>query len=143
MFPDAHEPREATVIRALLIGTLLLLVAADAYAQQSVIQRKALITEDGPPGFQTIVFSVEFAPGAREAKHTHPGPLIGYILEGTLDLEHEGRATATYKAGEAFYVEPGKGHLAINSSGKPVKFIATLFVEKGKPASSPVSEQSK
>jgi len=131
------------VIRALLIGTLLLLVAADAYAQQSVIQRKALITEDGPPGFQTIVFSVEFAPGAREAKHTHPGPLIGYILEGTLDLEHEGRATATYKSGEAFYVEPGKGHLAINSSGKPVKFIATLVVEKGKPASSPVSEQSK
>jgi quercetin dioxygenase-like cupin family protein len=74
------------MIRALLIGTLLL-ITADAYAQQSVIQRKALIAEDGPPGFQTIVLSVEFAPGAQEAKHTHPGPLIGYILEGTLDLE--------------------------------------------------------
>jgi quercetin dioxygenase-like cupin family protein len=142
MFRDAYEPREATVIRALLIGTLLL-VAADAYAQQSVIQRKALTTVDGPPGFQTMAFSVEFAPGAREAKHTHPGPLIGYILEGTLDLEHDGRATATYKAGEAFSVEPGKGHVAVNSSDKPVKFIVTLVVENGKPASSLVSEQSK
>jgi hypothetical protein len=73
-----YEPREATIIRALLIGTLLL-IAADAYAQQQGIQRKALITEDGPPGFQTIVLSVEFSPGAREAKHIHPGPLIGYI----------------------------------------------------------------
>ena len=143
MFRDALTNQgKATMIRALLIGTLLL-IAADAYAQQSVIQRKALITEDGPPGFQTIVFSVEFAPGAREAKHTHPGPLIGYILEGTLDLEHEGRATATYKAGEAFYVGPGKAHAAINSSDKPAKFIVTLVVEKGKPASMPVSEQSK
>jgi quercetin dioxygenase-like cupin family protein len=61
------------MIRALLIGTLLLITA--------------VITEDGPPGFQTIVLSVEFTPGAQEAKHTHPGPLIGYILEGTLDLE--------------------------------------------------------
>jgi hypothetical protein len=32
------------MIRVLLIGTLLL-IAADAYAQQSVIQRKALIME--------------------------------------------------------------------------------------------------
>jgi quercetin dioxygenase-like cupin family protein len=130
------------MIRALLIGTLLL-IAADAYAQQPGIERKALITEDGPPGFQTIVLSVEFSPGAREAKHIHPGPVVGYILEGTLDLEHEGRATAAYKADQAFYVEPGKIHAAINSSEKPVKFIVTLVVEKGKPASSPVSDQSK
>jgi quercetin dioxygenase-like cupin family protein len=64
-------------------------------------------------------------------------------LEGALDLEHEGRPKATYKAGEAFYVEPGKIHVAVNSSDKPAKFIVTLVVEKDKPASSPVSEQSK
>jgi hypothetical protein len=101
------------------------------------------------------VFLVEFAPGAWEAKHTHPGPLIGYILQGTFDLEHEGRATAAYKADQAFYVEPGKIHAAINSSDKPVKFIVTLVVEKVSPlqvqfrsnrskaASRPLSSQEK
>jgi quercetin dioxygenase-like cupin family protein len=73
----------------------------------------------------------------------HPGPLNGYVLEGTLVFEQEGRATASYKAGEAFYVEPGKAHLGINSSDAPVKLIAMLVVEKGKPPSSPVPEQGK
>ena len=37
----------------------------------------------------------------------------------------------------------GKIHLGINSSDAPVKFIAALVVEKGKPPSSPVPEQAK
>jgi len=131
------------VIRTLLVGAILLLAQVSAFAQQPGVQRKTLMTQDGPPGYQTIVNALEFAPGAREVRHTHPGPLIGYVLEGTLDLEHEGRPTTSYKAGEAFYVEPGKIHLGINSSDKPVKFIATLVVEKGKPASTPVAEQAK
>jgi quercetin dioxygenase-like cupin family protein len=77
-------------------------------------------------------------------RQAHPSrPSDRGILEGALDLEHEGRPKATYKAGEAFYVEPGKIHVAVNSSDKPAKFIVTLVVEKDKPASSPVSEQSK
>ncbi len=131
------------MIRSLLAGAVLLATGVSVCAQQNGIQRKTLLTEEGPPGFQTVVNTLEFAPGAREVKHTHPGPLIGYVLEGTLVLEHEGRPTATYKAGDAFYVEPGKIHLGINSSDAPVKFIAALVVEKGKPPSSPVPEQAK
>jgi len=107
------------VIRTLAIGTILLLAGVGAHAQQPGLQRKSLLTEDGPPGFQTIVNTLEFAPV----------------------LEHEGRPTATYKAGEAFYVESGKIHFGINSSDAPVKFIATLIVEKGKPSSTPVPQQ--
>ena len=131
------------MVRMLLIGAMLLATGARVCAQEAGVQRKILLTEDGPPGFQTIVNALEFAPGAREVRHTHPGPLNGYVLEGTLVLEYEGRSTASYKAGEAFYVEPGKVHLGINSSDAPVKFIATLVVEKGKPPSSPISEQGK
>jgi hypothetical protein len=38
-------------------------------------------------------------------------------------------------------VEAGKIHFGINSSDAPVKFIATLIVEKGKPSSTPVPQQ--
>jgi quercetin dioxygenase-like cupin family protein len=122
----------------LLFGAVLLLVGAgSAGAQQSAIQRKALLTQDGPPGYQTIVNALEIAPGGHEDKHTHPGPLTGYILEGALVLEHEGRPTKTYQAGEVFYVEAGKVHFGTNSGSVPVKLVATLVVEKGKPPSSP------
>src|SRR6476469_641943 len=123
------------------LGAILLASATWAHAQQPGIQRKSLLQQEGPPGYQTIINVLEFAPGAREARHTHPGPLVGYVLEGTLVLEHEGRPTATYKAGEAFYVESGKIHFGINSIDAPVKFIATLIVGKGKPSSTPVPQQ--
>ena len=68
------------------LGAILLASATWAHAQQPGIQRKSLLQQDGPPGYQTIINVLEFAPGAREVRHTHPGPLSGYVLEGTLTL---------------------------------------------------------
>jgi quercetin dioxygenase-like cupin family protein len=119
------------------IGAVFLTAVMWAHAQQFGVQRKSLLQQDGPPGYETIINVLEFAPGAREVRHTHPGPLSGYVLEGTLTLEHEGRPVTAYKAGEAFYVDAGKVHVGFNDSAAPLKFIATLVVEKGKPAASP------
>ena len=124
--------------RVAITAGFLLIGATSTYAQQAGIERKSLLEKEGPPGYQTIVNFLEFAPGAREVRHTHPGPLSGYVLEGTLTLEHEGRPTTAYKAGEAFYVDAGRFHVGINDSTAPLKFLATLVVEKGKPAVAPV-----
>jgi quercetin dioxygenase-like cupin family protein len=123
----------------LLGGVLAVALCCNAYAQQqSAIQRKSLLKQDATiPGYELIMNIVEIPPGVREVRHTHPGPLAGYVLEGTLILEHEGRPTATYKAGEAFLVEAGKIHQGINTGDAPVKLVATLTVEKGKPATAP------
>src|SRR5215467_10763562 len=51
--------------------------------------------------------------GVSEIRHTHPGPLAVYVLEGTLILEHEGRPTTTYKTGDAVLIEAGKVHRGI------------------------------
>jgi quercetin dioxygenase-like cupin family protein len=99
--------------------------------------RAAAITYPAKVVAQTRQNIVEIPSGVREVRHTHPGPLAGYVLEGTLILEHEGRPTATYKAGEAFLVEAGKIHQGINTGDGPVKLVATLTVEKGKPATAP------
>ena len=123
--------------RVAITGGILLMGAALTSAQQAGIERKSILQKDGPPGYQTIVNVLEFAPGAREVRHTHPGALSGYVLEGTLTLEHEGRPTTAYKAGEAFYVDAGKIHVGMNDGPVPLKFIATRVVEKDKPPSSP------
>jgi quercetin dioxygenase-like cupin family protein len=116
---------------AILATTMIL--AGSAFAQEPGIQRNVVIRQEGPPGYQTVVNILEFAPGARELRHTHPGPLAGYVLEGAFTLESEGQATATYKAGDTFYVEAGKAHVGSNEASTPMKLLATLFVEKDKP----------
>jgi hypothetical protein len=46
-----------------------------------------------------------FAPGAREVRHTRPGPLSGYVLEGKLNLEHEGGPATTKQETSSMLVQ--------------------------------------
>ena len=116
-----------------------LLDIGNARAQQaSEIKRTPLFQQDSTlPGYQAIMTIVVIPPGVSEIRHTHPGPLSVYVSEGTLTLEHEGRPTATYKPGEAVLIEAGKIHRGINSGGVPVKVVASLISENGKPPTAP------
>jgi quercetin dioxygenase-like cupin family protein len=78
----------------------------------------------------------EIAPGANAGKHRHPGIEIGYVLEGSVVIEHEGQPSVTVKAGDAFRNEGV--HDARNLGSKPVKILAVYLVEKGKPLAEPV-----
>ena len=116
-----------------------LLDIRNARAQQaSEIKRTPLFQQDSTlAGYQAIMNIVVIPPGVSEIKHTHPGPLSVYVLEGSLTLEHEGRPTATYKPGEAVLIEAGKIHRGINSGDVPVKLVASLISENGKPPAAP------
>ena len=89
------------------------------------------------PGQLLVMQLVEIPAGVREVRHTHPGVLSIYVMDGTLTLEHEGRPTTIYKTGDAFYVEANKIHYGINASAAPVKLLTTLIAEKGKPLNTP------
>jgi quercetin dioxygenase-like cupin family protein len=103
-----------------------------AVAQQ--VQRKILLTQDLPiPGYEMVSVAVEIPPAGREGRHTHPGAVMGYVQEGVLTLDDEGRPTATYKAGDSFFVKAGNIHEGSNHGTATVKVIATFVVEKGKP----------
>jgi quercetin dioxygenase-like cupin family protein len=125
---------------ALGFGALSLLMLVPVIAQQPTVQRKVLLTQDLPiPGYQTVMAAVEIPAGGREGRHTHPGAVVVYIQEGTITFDHEGKPTMTYKAGDSFYIEPGKIHEGINNGTSPVKAVATFVVEKGKPLTSPAA----
>ena len=127
-------------IGAALVGLAALSVTpTPASAQQPTIQSKVLLTQDSPiAGHQIIMAASEMPAGAREGRHTHPGVLVVYIQEGVLTFDYEGKPTATYKAGDSFYVEAGKIHEGINNGTSPVKSIAVFVVEKGKPLTTKV-----
>jgi len=75
----------------------------------------------------------EFEPGAAVPQHTHPGEEIGYILEGSLELEIAGKPTVTLKPGDAFFVPAETIHAAKNAASGQTKVLSTYVVEKGKP----------
>jgi quercetin dioxygenase-like cupin family protein len=123
-----------------LIGAAAIGVGMDrlALAQQPGIKRTILLRTDDPgrPTYEAVMGIAEIAPGAMAGRHRHPGIEIGYVLEGSVTLEHEGEPARTLKAGDAFKNEPGL-HNAKNTGTTPVKILAVYLVEKGKPLAEP------
>lgn len=73
----------------------------------------------------TIV-EVNYGPGESSTPHSHPCPVIGYVLQGTLRTQVQGEPEAIYQAGESFYEAPNGVHIvSANASDKePAKFLA-------------------
>jgi len=100
---------------------------------RTVIQRGDL----SMPGREVVSAIAEFQPGATVGRHTHPGEEAGYVLEGTLLLELEGKPPVTLKAGETFFAPSGTVHNATNKGSSRARVLATYIVEKGKPLATP------
>jgi len=127
-----------TPVRVLIATLVLVPLMAVASAQQAgfsrtVIQRGDLST----PGREVVSAIAEFQPGATVGRHTHPGEEAGYVLEGTLLVEQEGKAPVALKAGETFFIPSGTVHNATNKGSVKARVLATYIVEKGKPLATP------
>jgi quercetin dioxygenase-like cupin family protein len=130
--------RAALFLVVAAFSSLALLLAAPA-AQQPTVTRKILLKQDSAaPGYEEVLAMVEIPAGGREGRHTHPGSVMIYVQEGTLTFDYEGKPTATYKPGDAFYVEPGKIHEGINNGKTSVKVLAAFFLQKDQPMTTQV-----
>ena len=109
------------------------------YAQQPAFKRTVLQRADlSAPGREGVTALVEIPPGAAVGRHTHFGEEIGYVIEGTLLLEVEGKPPVTLAAGDAYIVAAGKVHDGRNVGGVAGRIVATFVVEKGKPFATPL-----
>jgi quercetin dioxygenase-like cupin family protein len=107
------------------------------HAQQTGFKRVELQRHDiGVQGREVVQTRAEFDAGGSIGKHTHPGEEFGYLLEGNLEVQIEGKPAATLKAGDAFFVPAGTVHAAKNVGSGAAKVLATYVVEKGKPLAS-------
>jgi quercetin dioxygenase-like cupin family protein len=107
-------------------------------AQQPGFKRTVLQQRDlSVPGREIVSAIAEFQAKATVGRHTHPGEEAGYILDGTILLEQEGKPAVTLKAGQTFFIPPGTVHNATNNESAPARVLATYIVEKGKPLATP------
>ena len=136
----ARPMLRTVVIIALVACGVAIGAGADrlALAQQPGIKRTILLRTDDPASatYEAVMGVAEIAPGAMAGKHRHPGIEIGYVLEGSVTLEHEGEPARLLKAGDSFKNVPGV-HNARNTGTTPVKILAIYLVEKGKPLAEP------
>src|ERR1051326_4416677 len=96
--------------RLLLASSLFLGVALGVgldrgvLAQQQAMKRTILMRTDDPagPGYEAVMGLAEIAPGGSSDRHVHPGIEIGYVMEGALNIQYEGKPAVTLKAGDTF-----------------------------------------
>ncbi len=108
-------------------------------AQQTGIKRTPLITVDEPgaPTYEAVMGIAEIPPGGASGRHRHPGVEIGYVLDGSVQVDQQGKPTQILKAGQAFRIDAAAPHES-KASGGAVKILTVHMVEKGKPLAEPV-----
>jgi len=122
----------AGAIGAALLGVSTLL------AQQAGFKRTELQKQDvGTPRGQVVQALADFEPGGAVGKHTHPGEEVSYVVEGSIELEVDGK-TQTVEAGKPFFIPAGTVHAAKNNGKGTAKVLSLYVVEKGKPLASMV-----
>jgi quercetin dioxygenase-like cupin family protein len=72
---------------------------------------------DGKEANATAV-EVTLEPGQAGARHRHPGPAFGYVLEGEYEWAIDDQPAKVLKAGETFYEPGGCLHRVSRNPGK-------------------------
>jgi quercetin dioxygenase-like cupin family protein len=86
---------------------------------------------------KVILVEVTYAAGGASPPHSHPCPVVGHVIEGSVRMGVKGEAARTYGVGESFYEPPNGIHLvsANASSSGPAKFIAFFVCDRDTPLS--------
>jgi quercetin dioxygenase-like cupin family protein len=93
-------------------------------------------------GSQLKVTTVEvtYPPGGSSTPHSHPCPVIGYVLKGAVRMQVKGGAVSIYKVGDSFYEAPNGIHLVSEnvSAKEPATFLAYFICDHDAPLSAKV-----
>lgn len=122
-----------------IVAAVALIIASSwslhaAWAQRQGITRTDLQRHDlSAPGREVVQVRVDFAPGAKFGKHSHPGEEIVYVIEGRLEYQVGNERPVTLEAGEVLFIPARAVHSARNVGTGNGAELATYVVEKGKP----------
>jgi quercetin dioxygenase-like cupin family protein len=128
-------------------GIVFLAFVSAAWAQQPpaspqhapAIKRTVLNKVEVPGANYDVIYAlVEIQANAMVGRHTHPGAVFVYVLEGDYSFSLDGRAWKVYKSGESFRIEPLDIHDE-KAGAEGAKLLAVFTVERGKPLASPAN----
>lgn len=83
---------------------------------------------DGQPAMVSLV-EVHYPAGGSSQPHRHPGPIVGYVLEGAIEFQLDDGPVQTIRAGETFF-EPARALHKVSrnaSQTEPARFLAYML----------------
>jgi quercetin dioxygenase-like cupin family protein len=91
------------------------------------------------------VLEVRYAPGAASSAHSHPCPVVAYVVSGAIRSQVQGEPEAVYGVGESFFELANGVHLmsANASRTEPAKFLAYFLCDHETKLSLPPVDGSK
>jgi quercetin dioxygenase-like cupin family protein len=86
---------------------------------------ETLVREPLPADIEPVIgVNALTMPGQPVAEHSHPGPVIGYIVDGEIENQIDPDPPAIFKAGGVFYEPPGHLHKMMRSvSAAPARLL--------------------
>lgn len=109
--------------------------APNPLASDKGVTVRPIMQHDLPdvPGKQISIVVVDFAPGAGNSPHRHPGSTIAYVLQGSVVSEVDPGKPVTYHTGQSWYELPMHTHRIARNASKtrPAKILAVLISENG------------
>jgi quercetin dioxygenase-like cupin family protein len=122
----------------LVLAVVATFAALTVVAQAPGIKRTVLQKGEAAAADRDVILArAELAAGGSTGRHTHPGPEIGYVLEGSPVLEIDGQPPRELKPGDSYVIPAGTVHNAKVVGDKTGVVLATYVVEKGKPLATP------
>lgn len=100
--------------------------------------RRTILQKHAVPGsnFEFVEALTEVGPDAVLPRHTHAGPEIMFVLQGSLTIEVEGAPTRRLTPGQTAYNPPGIRHGG-RAGPAGAKLLLSWVVPKGRPLALP------
>jgi quercetin dioxygenase-like cupin family protein len=140
---DAHA---AWIVLGVVLGVAIVSARAvsGSTQPQSSERARVILTHSLPQlegdHLKATVVEVHYGPGESSPQHSHPCPVIGYVVQGAYRTQVEGEPEAVYRAGQTFYEAPKRLHLISANASKtePAAFIAVFVCDRDSPLSANV-----
>jgi quercetin dioxygenase-like cupin family protein len=82
---------------------------------------------------EVTALRLDIGPGGETGRHMHPFPTFVYVLEGTINVEMDGGAAHSYKAGDSFLEVVNTWHNGKNRGTTTAKVLVVFVGVHGKP----------
>lgn len=93
---------------------------------------------DGKGPFDILTLKLVLPPLGDLGWHTHPGPAIVTVTKGSLTEYHDNGCISVYRAGDAFFEQPGEAHRVVNpDSANPAEGFVTFILPATHPPNQP------
>ena len=91
--------------------------------------------------FEVVLVELNIPPGARSSGpgHRHPGPVLGYVVEGQMRFAINNEAEKVLPVGGTFFEPSGAVHTTNGSARAdgPTRAVVFMLVPKGSPLAAP------